>query len=141
MLKRNNKLTGTRPGYPPNSLMLDGYIQPPGKRERHLVQVSAGNAPESICCPLRPTGTMPRLFMAVAQAPWSPTGTLRWFCSAPRPSAAAPQTHTDTHQPPGGATQGEEAQDSSSVPLAIAGRHVCPLIRSFLRLTDRWGMG
>lgn len=61
---------------------------------------SANALPETSCCPLRLMGTMPRLFMAVAQAPWSFT-TWSWAlrcCSGPRllrllrlpiPSAAA----------------------------------------------------
>lgn len=71
---------------------------------------------------------MPRLFMAVAQAPWSVTGTLRWFCSGPRlpaPSAAAPQTNPQ-HQKGGAATAGTVCGVIRSLPLAIAVRLVSP---------------
>ena len=88
---------------------------------RVFSQVLSGlQVPGSSCCPLTPTGRIPRLFMAVAQAPRSPRGTLRCFCSAlspPAPSAAAPHTHTPqnlTHTPPAGDIIGRTARHHSS---------------------------
>lgn len=47
---------------------------------------------DTSCCPGNPTGTMPKLFMAVAQAVGSVTDMLSWVVSIaklPKPSAAA----------------------------------------------------
>lgn len=47
--------------------------------------------PDTSCCPGNPTGTMPKLFMAVAQAVGSVTDMLSWVVSIvmlPKPSAA-----------------------------------------------------
>lgn len=52
--------------------------------------------PDTSCCPGNPTGTMPRLFMAVAQAVGSVTDMLSWVVSIailPKPSAAAGKTN------------------------------------------------
>lgn len=48
--------------------------------------------PDTSCCPGNPTGTMPKLFMAVAQAVGSVTDMFSWVASIamlPKPSAAA----------------------------------------------------
>lgn len=59
---------------------------------KSVLQSSEKKVPETNCCPLMPMGMIPRLFMAVAQAPWSLTGTLKWFSPGlPTPSAGIPQ--------------------------------------------------
>jgi hypothetical protein len=52
--------------------------------------------PDTSCCPGNPTGTMPKLFIAVAQAVGSVTDMLSWVVSRamlPKPSAAAGETN------------------------------------------------
>lgn len=53
--------------------------------------------PDTSCCPGNPTGTMPKLFIAVAQAVGSVTDMLSWVVSRamfPKPSAAAGETNS-----------------------------------------------
>lgn len=53
--------------------------------------------PDTSCCPGNPTGTMPKLFIAVAQAVGSVTDMLRWAVSRailPKPSAAVGETNS-----------------------------------------------
>lgn len=63
------------------------------KKFRQSVQrISVQSLPVTSCCPANPTGTMPRLFIAVAQAAGSVTAILSCEVSremVPKPSAAA----------------------------------------------------
>lgn len=101
----SNAASQTRPGQNPKAILNTGM-----EGDYHGTPVNHGvwqfckaslkpgeGLPDTSCCPGNPTGTMPKLFIAVAQAVGSVTDMLSWVVSRamfPKPSAAAGETNS-----------------------------------------------
>lgn len=78
---------------------FDIYLRTLPKIHKTVQQIFAKALPVTSCCPVNPTGTIPRLFIAVAQADGSVTDMLNCVVSIamfPKPSAAdGKEAHSD----------------------------------------------
>lgn len=99
----SNAASQTRPGQKPKAIFNTGlegdYHRTPVTHsawQSCKVSLKPGESlPDTSCCPGNPTGTMPKLFIAVAQAVGSVTDMLSCVVSRamlPKPSAAAGET-------------------------------------------------